>query len=46
MTNKSQVRYSSVNEYSWAAPGHQGGVAFGKNPAGRVFRDWLGTVYD
>lgn len=25
------VKYASTNEYSWAAPGHQGGVAFTKN---------------
>jgi arginine decarboxylase len=25
------VKYSRVNEYSWAAPGHQGGVALTKN---------------
>ncbi|KAM3572407.1 hypothetical protein VYU27_005582 [Nannochloropsis oceanica] len=36
------VKYAGVNEYSWAAPGHQGGVAFGKNPAGKLFLDWFG----
>ena len=29
-------------EYSWAAPGHQGGVAFPKSPIGRVFFDFYG----
>jgi arginine decarboxylase len=29
-------------EYSWAAPGHQGGVAFLKSPVGRVFFDFYG----
>ncbi|WP_119389661.1 Orn/Lys/Arg decarboxylase N-terminal domain-containing protein [Taklimakanibacter lacteus] len=29
-------------EYSWAAPGHQGGVAFTKTPAGRVFFEFFG----
>ena len=30
------VRYNEVREYSWAAPGHQGGVAFTKSPVMRV----------
>ena len=34
--------YTSTGEYSWAAPGHQGGVAFTKNPAGRAFFDFFG----
>jgi len=36
------AEYSRVREYSWSAPGHQGGVAFTKLPAGRAFFDFLG----
>src|SRR5215471_1137174 len=34
--------YSRVREYSWSAPGHQGGIAFTKIPAGRAFFDFYG----
>jgi arginine decarboxylase len=34
--------YNRDSEYSWAAPGHQGGVAFLKSPVGRVFFDFFG----
>jgi arginine decarboxylase len=34
--------YDREREYSWAAPGHQGGVAFLKSPVGRVFFDFYG----
>ncbi|HEV7365939.1 MAG TPA: Orn/Lys/Arg decarboxylase N-terminal domain-containing protein [Gemmatimonadales bacterium] len=34
--------YEREREYSWAAPGHQGGVAFLKSPVGRVFFDFYG----
>src|SRR3954462_9396243 len=34
--------YNRDAEYSWAAPGHQGGVAFLKSPVGRVFFDFFG----
>ena len=34
--------YAKLHEYSWSAPGHQGGVAFTKLPVGRVFFDFLG----
>lgn len=34
--------YDREREYSWAAPGHQGGVAFLKSPIGRVFFDFYG----
>ena len=30
------------HEYSWAAPGHQGGTGFTKNPAGKKFYDFYG----
>ncbi len=36
------ARYNRDREYSWAAPGHQGGVAFLKSPVGRVFFDFFG----
>jgi len=35
-------KYSQIREYSWSAPGHQGGVAFTKLPAGRMFFDFYG----
>ena len=31
-----------LREHSWSAPGHQGGIAFTKHPAGRAFFDFLG----
>ena len=34
--------YMEVSEYSWAAPGHQGGIAFTKTAEGRVFFDFFG----
>src|SRR5580765_1206143 len=34
--------YNREREYSWAAPGHQGGVAFLKSPIGRAFFDFYG----
>src|SRR3954452_10756895 len=34
--------YDREREYSWAAPGHQGGVAFLKSPIGRIFFDYYG----
>jgi arginine decarboxylase len=36
------LRYTSKDEHSWAAPGHQGGIAFTKSPVGRVFFDFFG----
>src|SRR5262245_58660746 len=36
------ARYDRDREYSWAAPGHQGGVAFLKSPIGRAFFDYYG----
>jgi arginine decarboxylase len=36
------MRYNRAREYSWAAPGHQGGVAFLKSPVGRLFFDYFG----
>jgi arginine decarboxylase len=34
--------YAQLREHSWSAPGHQGGIAFTKHPAGRAFFDFLG----
>jgi arginine decarboxylase len=34
--------YSQLREHSWSAPGHQGGIAFTKLPAGRAFFDFMG----
>jgi arginine decarboxylase len=39
---KSLLAYTATREHSWAAPGHQGGVAFTKTPEGRVFFDYFG----
>ena len=36
------ARYDREREYSWAAPGHQGGVGFLKSPVGRAFFDFFG----
>ncbi|MFL6618691.1 MAG: Orn/Lys/Arg decarboxylase N-terminal domain-containing protein, partial [Povalibacter sp.] len=36
------ARYDREREYSWAAPGHQGGIAFLRSPVGRVFFDFFG----
>jgi arginine decarboxylase len=38
------VNYNRDAEYSWAAPGHQGGVAFSKSPIGRIFVDAYGEM--
>jgi arginine decarboxylase len=38
------VEYNRDAEYSWAAPGHQGGVAFTKSPVGRMFLDAYGET--
>ena len=40
--NRALMKYMEVEEYSWAAPGHQGGVAFTKSAPGRVFYDFFG----
>ncbi len=36
------VDFSKVYEYSWHTPGHTGGTAFLKSPAGRAFYDFFG----
>ncbi|WP_213295577.1 Orn/Lys/Arg decarboxylase N-terminal domain-containing protein [Paraburkholderia sacchari] len=39
---KALFDYTATREYSWAVPGHQGGVAFTKTPQGRAFFDFFG----
>jgi arginine decarboxylase len=39
---KALARYNEVREYSWAAPGHQGGVGFTRSPVGRMLFDFYG----
>jgi len=34
--------FAHVHEYSWHTPGHTGGTAFLKSPAGRLFHDFFG----
>ena len=41
---KALFSYDREREYSWAAPGHQGGVAFTKSPVGRLFFDFYGEA--
>lgn len=36
------MKYDDIHEYSWAAPGHQGGVGFTKTPAGQRFHQYYG----
>ncbi|SAK96179.1 Orn/Lys/Arg family decarboxylase [Caballeronia ptereochthonis] len=36
------ARFSRVYEYSWHTPGHTGGTAFLKSPAGRAFFEFFG----
>ena len=36
------AQYAQLREHSWSAPGHQGGIAFTKLPAGRAFFDFMG----
>lgn len=39
---KELVRYADEYKYAWHTPGHMGGVAFLKSPAGRRFFDFFG----
>ena len=41
---KAMIKYDDVHEYSWAAPGHQGGVGFTKTPAGQRFYHHYGEA--
>ena len=36
------MKYTREKEYSWSAPGHQGGIGFCKTPVGRKFYDFYG----
>ena len=36
------VNFSTDHEYSWHTPGHAGGTAFEKSPAGRLFHRFFG----
>jgi len=36
------VKYAHEYKYSWHTPGHMGGLAFLKSPAGRQFHDYFG----
>lgn len=38
---KALAKFSKVHEYSWHTPGHTGGTAFLKAPAGRDFFDFF-----
>jgi arginine decarboxylase len=42
--SRALIEYNRDAEYSWAAPGHQGGVAFTKSPVGRMFLDAYGET--
>ena len=35
-------KFANVHEYSWHTPGHTGGTAFMKSPAGRDYFDYFG----
>lgn len=39
---KALVEFSNVYEYSWHTPGHTGGTAFLRSPAGRAFFEFFG----
>ena len=36
------MKFANVHEYSWHTPGHTGGTAFTKSPAGRAYFDYFG----
>jgi hypothetical protein len=35
-------KFAGISEYSWHTPGHSGGTAFLKSPAGLIFYDYFG----
>ncbi|WP_017009179.1 arginine decarboxylase [Enterovibrio norvegicus] len=39
---KAMMQYNDIHEYSWSAPGHQGGIGFTKTPAGNQFYQFYG----
>ncbi len=38
------VRFTKSAEYSWHTPGHTGGTAFLRSPAGRLFHEFFGET--
>ncbi len=42
--SRALINYNRDAEYSWAAPGHQGGVALTKSPIGRLFYEAYGEA--
>lgn len=38
---KAMVKYVEEYKYAWHTPGHMGGLAFLKSPAGRIFYDFF-----
>ncbi|GAN81622.1 Orn/Lys/Arg family decarboxylase [Acidocella aminolytica] len=38
------MNFAKEAEYSWHTPGHTGGTAFLRSPAGRVFHDYFGEA--
>ncbi|MHC9542098.1 MAG: Orn/Lys/Arg decarboxylase N-terminal domain-containing protein [Vulcanimicrobiota bacterium] len=39
---KELLKYVGECKYSWHTPGHMGGIAFLKSPAGRIFYEFMG----
>ena len=39
---KALLKYTEEYKYSWHTPGHMGGIAFLKSPAGRIFHAFFG----
>lgn len=39
---KELIKYTNECKYAWHTPGHVGGLAFLKSPAGRIFYDFFG----
>ena len=39
---KALVKYAEEYKYAWHTPGHMGGIAFLKSPAGRIFYEFFG----
>lgn len=37
------VKFTGQEEYSWHTPGHMGGSAYQRSPAGRLFHDYFGA---
>jgi lysine decarboxylase/arginine decarboxylase len=39
---KALIKYAEEYKYAWHTPGHMGGIAFLKSPAGRIFFNFFG----